>query len=128
MESRTGESVELLTGRPVEGGIRFRSPEVAIGNGSGLDSAGMDSGDVDSTGTDSVIWGCSCGWPTRNSSVGYTEFFFHLHAELVGGAAKPRHELAQLACELRQLLRPEEKQGEKDEDGAVLKARHNSVP
>src|SRR6266851_8978211 len=60
--------------------------------------------------------------------VGYTEFLFHLHAELVGGAAKLRHELAQLACELRQLLRPEEKQGEKDEDGAVLEARHNSVP
>ena len=35
MESRTGESAELLTGRPVEGGIRFRSPEVAMGSGSG---------------------------------------------------------------------------------------------
>jgi hypothetical protein len=60
--------------------------------------------------------------------VGDAELFFHLHAEFVGGAAKLRHELAQLAREFRQLLRPEEKQGEEDENGAVLKARHKSVP
>ena len=60
--------------------------------------------------------------------VGDAELFFHLHAELVGGAAELGHELAQLAREFRQLLRPEEKQGEEDEDGAVLKARHKSVP
>src|SRR5207244_2932454 len=46
--------------------------------------------------------------------IGDTEFLFHLHAELVGGAAELGHQLAQLARELRQLLRPEEKQGEKD--------------
>jgi len=39
-----------------------------------------------------------------------------------------RHELAKLARELRQLLRPEEKQGEEDEDSAILKAGHKSVP
>jgi hypothetical protein len=33
-----------------------------------------------------------------------------------------------LAGELGQLLRPEEKQGEEEDDGAVLKARHKSVP
>ena len=36
MDSSTGESAELLTGRPVEGGMRFRSPEVAMGSGSGV--------------------------------------------------------------------------------------------
>ena len=36
MESSTGESAELLTGRPVEGGMRLRSPEVAMGSGSGM--------------------------------------------------------------------------------------------
>lgn len=126
--------------------MRFRSPEVAMGSG----SDGV-----------STTCGCSCGWPTRNSSVtggaivfslpsviagvtgcglhgsdfflllllvGDAEFFFHLHAELVGGAPELGHELAQLAGEFRQLLRPKEKQSEEDEDGAVLKARHKSVP
>ena len=60
--------------------------------------------------------------------VGDAELFFHLHAEFVGGAAELRHQLAELAREFGQLLRPEEKQGEKDENGAVLKARHKSVP
>jgi len=60
--------------------------------------------------------------------VGDAELFFHLHAELIGGAAELRHEFAQLAREFRQLLRPEEEKGEEDEDGAVLKARHKSIP
>ena len=60
--------------------------------------------------------------------VGDAELLFHLHAELVGGAPELGHEFAKLAREFRQLLRPEEKQGEEDEDGAVLKARHKSVP
>ena len=38
MESRTGERAELLTGRPVDGGMRLRSPEVAMGSGSWLDA------------------------------------------------------------------------------------------
>ena len=43
---------------------------------------------------------------------GDAELFFHLHAELVGGAAELGHELAELTGELGQLLRTEEKQGE----------------
>ncbi len=52
------------------------------------------------------------------------ELVFHLHAELVGGAAELGHELAQLAGEFGQLLRAEEEQGEEEDECAVLKARH----
>ena len=60
--------------------------------------------------------------------LGDAELVFHLHAEFVGGAAELGHEFAELAGEFGQLLRPEEEQGEKEDDGAVLKARHKSVP
>ena len=72
MESSIGESAELLTGRPVEGGIRLRSPEVAMGSGSG-DNSVAGSG-VDAA-PDSGHCGCSCGWPARNSSVGAMVLF-----------------------------------------------------
>ena len=60
--------------------------------------------------------------------LGDAELFFHLSAELVGGAAELGHELAELAGEHGQLLRTEEEQGEEEDDGAILKAGHMCVP
>ncbi len=57
--------------------------------------------------------------------VGYAELIFHLHAELVGGAAELGHELAELTGELGQLLRTEEDKGEEKDKGAIAEARHN---
>ena len=59
--------------------------------------------------------------------LGDAELVFHLHAELVGGAAELAHELAELAGELGQLLRAEEKQGEDEDEGAILKAGHSDA-
>ena len=135
----TGESEELLTGRPVEGGMRLRSPEVAMGSGSDgstvtltrlLLSAARADG---RRGTRSVA-GAAMVFSVPSAMAGVTgaaasmaaifflllrlvgdaELFFHLHAELVGGAAELGHELAELAGEFGQLLRPEEKQGEEE--------------
>ena len=80
----------------------------AVGDGRGDGSGGFHGGDL------LLLLGL----------FGHAQLVFHLHAELVGGAAELAHELAQLAGELGQLLRAEEEQGENEDEGAVLKARH----
>src|ERR1019366_3656754 len=52
------------------------------------------------------------------------ELVVHLHAEFAGGATELVHKLADIAGELGQLLRTEEKQGDEEDDGTVLKAGH----
>ncbi len=49
--------------------------------------------------------------------LGEAELVFHLDAELGGGSAEFSHELADVACEFGQLLRSEEEQGDKEDDG-----------
>ena len=59
--------------------------------------------------------------------LGGAELFFHLHLELVGGAAELADPLAQLAREHRQLLRPEQQERENEEENAVGKAGHTGL-
>ncbi len=59
--------------------------------------------------------------------LGEAELFFHLHLELVGGAAEFADPLAELARELGQALGPKEQKRENEEEDAVLKARHTEL-
>jgi hypothetical protein len=83
MELRTGERAELLTGRPVEGGMRLRSPEVAMGRGGGDGGAvcgWSSSGDCGGDGSGGLHGGDLLALLFL---VGDAEFVLHLHAELV---------------------------------------------